>query len=157
MRTLVLCLVVMLAAFVSLANAEVTTNEKIPFNMQVWVPCANNGSGELLIIGGTLHVLSVVSIDPDTGDLKIKQHSQPQGAGGQGTITGDRYQATGVTQSTQHISGAGFPYQYTFVNNFRVIGQGSAVNFTIHQTFHVTINANGVVTSQVDNFKTECK
>ena len=157
MRTLVLCLVVMLAAFVSLANAEVTINEKIPINQTVFVPCANNGTGESLVLGGTLHILSVVNIGPDPGDLKIKQHFQPQGAGGQGTMTGDRYNATGVTPSTMPMTGVGFPYQYTYVHNFRMIGRGNAVNFTVHQTVHVTVNPNGVGTSQVDNFKTECK
>jgi hypothetical protein len=27
----------------------------------------------------------------------------------------------------------------------------------VHETFHVTINANGVVTATVDNFSVECK
>ena len=43
------------------------------------------------------------------------------------------------------------------MNNFRIIGQGPGNNFLVHETFHVTINANGVVTATVDNFSVECK
>jgi hypothetical protein len=49
------------------------------------------------------------------------------------------------------------PYTFTYINNFRMIGQGPGNNFLVHTTNHVTINANGEATATVDNTSTECK
>ena len=47
--------------------------------------------------------------------------------------------------------------QDTFINNFRIIGQGPGNNYLVHQTVHLTVNANGVVTASVSNSSVECK
>ncbi|HMH83261.1 MAG TPA: hypothetical protein VK531_10350 [Gemmatimonadales bacterium] len=49
------------------------------------------------------------------------------------------------------------PIEFTFVNNFYMIGQGPGDNFKVHETFHFPINANGVVTAVVDNFRVTCQ
>jgi hypothetical protein len=47
--------------------------------------------------------------------------------------------------------------EFTFINNFRLIGQGPDNNLQVHQTIHTTINANGTVTSVVNNTSVECQ
>jgi hypothetical protein len=131
----------------------VTTNEQVPITLFAFVPCANDGAGELVELTGTLHLLSHVTIDAQ-GGLHVKQHAQPQGVSGIGLTTGDRYQGTGVTQSQFNATAA---VEETFINNFRIIGQGPDNNFLVHSTFHVTVNANGEVTTVVDNFSIECR
>jgi len=138
---------------ITTALAEVTTNVKIPYAVSVFVPCANDGAGELVDLSGTLHVLLLVTVDSDSG-FHAKSHHQPQGVSGIGQTTGAKYQATGVTQ-TQFNGKLG--YETTYVNNFRIIGQGPGNNFMIHQNVHVTVNANGEITANVDNFRVECK
>jgi len=135
------------------ALAEVTTNVGIPYAVTVLVPCANGGAGELVDLSGTLHVLILVTVDSDSG-FHAKSHFQPQGVSGIGQTTGAKYQATGVTQS-QFNGKVGS--EFTFVNNFRIIGQGPGNNFLVHQNVHVTVNANGEVTANVDNSSVECK
>jgi hypothetical protein len=49
------------------------------------------------------------------------------------------------------------PYNYTLVNNFRIIGQGAGNNFLLHETFHITVNANGELTAVADNYSVDCK
>ncbi len=44
----------------------------------------------------------------------------------------------------------------TFVNNFRIIGQGSGNDFLIHQTLHITFKANGDLTVLVVDFSADC-
>ena len=39
----------------------------------------------------------------------------------------------------------GGPFQLTFVNNFYIIGQGSGYRYLGHETFHVTLDADGNV------------
>ena len=130
-----------------------TTNEQVPISVIQFVPCANDGAGELVVLEGTLHILSHVTID-DQGGLHVKQHFQPQGVSGTGLTTGDKYRGTGVTQ-TQFNATAGF--EQTDINNFRIIGQGPENNFLVHATFHVTVTPNGDVTTVVDNFSVECR
>jgi len=132
-------------------RAEVITNAKVPFAAAVLIPCVP----EVVVLTGELHILSAQEVDGD-GGIHIKTHFQPQGISGLGTVTGDKYQGTGVTQ--EHINDHSSPaFEDTFVNNFRIIGQGPGNNFLVHTTFHVTVNADGVVTANVLNTSTECK
>jgi hypothetical protein len=141
-----------LAIGVQAAQSEVILNESFPIAITVFVPCADGGAGELVVLEGDLHVL--LSITQNDNRLSVKGHSQPQGISGTGLSTGDMYRGTGVTQD--HFT-TGLGETFTFVNNFRIIGQGPDNNILVHQTFHVTINANGVVTATVDNFSVDCK
>ena len=58
-----------------------------------------------------------------------------------------------------HFSGSlsNGQFNQTFINNFRIIGQGPGNNFLVHENFHLTINANGDVTTVHDNFSVDCK
>ena len=132
-----------------------TTNEFVPFAQLAFVPCANGGAGELVLIEGTLHIQSHTTINKNRVSLKI--HFQPQGATGTGLTTGDTYHATGVTQEHDSLPITGGAANFTFINNFRVIGPGPDNNLLVKQTVHVTVNANGEVTSEVDNTSAECQ
>jgi hypothetical protein len=126
----------------------------IPISLQVFVPCAMNGAGEVVFLSGNLHSLFHFTDDGADG-FHVMQESNPQGVSGTGLTSGDKYQGTGVTLS--HFNTSGIPFNQTFVNNFRIIGQGNDNNFLVHQTFHITVNANGVLTALVDNFSVECR
>ena len=79
------------------------------------------------------------------------------GATGVGLTTGDSYQATGVTQEQDSIPLINGAAEFTFVNNFKIIGQGPDNNFLVHQTVHQTINANGDVTTTIVDTSVECR
>jgi len=119
------------------------------------VPCANGGAGEPVALSGDLHILFTFTINGN--NVSLKSHFQPQGVTGVGLTTGDKYQATGVTQDHFKASLQNGQFEMTFVNNFRIIGQGPGNNFLVHITTHLTGNANGVVTASVDNFSLDCK
>jgi hypothetical protein len=141
------------------ARASATTtmsNVSINFDgFTVFVPCAAGGAGEWVVFNGDLHVL-LEETDNAAGGIQVKSHFQPQGLTGTGLTTGAKYQATGVTQDEFNVGPGGLPYTETFVNNFRMIGQGPGNNYMVHETFHITINANGTVTAYVDNFSITC-
>jgi hypothetical protein len=141
------------ATSVQAEATTVTTNEQVPITVFAFVPCANDGAGELVTLTGTLHVLTHVTMD-DQGGLHVMQHFQPQGISGTGTTTGDTYRGTGVTL-TEFNATAGV--EQTSVNNFRIIGQGPDNNFLVHSTFHVTVTPDGDVTTVVDNSSVECR
>ncbi len=137
-------------------NSAITINSNvsIPIELFVFVSCANGGAGEVIDVSGPLHVLQRLTIS-SSGNASETLHFQPQGISGFGLTTGDKYQATGITTESDQFNG--LPFSSTFVNNFYMIGQGPGNNFKIHETFHFTVNANGVLTAFVDNFFVTCK
>jgi hypothetical protein len=118
-----------------------------------FVPCAVGGEGELIELTGQLHDLFHVTSD-NSGGFHIEFEDNPQDVTGTGQTTGDKYQATGVTQDEAYIK-VGF--QATFINNFHIIGPGPENNFLVHDNAHITVNADGEVISFHDNFSIECK
>jgi hypothetical protein len=121
-------------------------NGSVPFDAIVPLP-----NGDLVHLSGSLHMVVDLTVD-SAGGFHFKEHAQPQGISGVDLTTGAKYQGTGVTQDQETISANGAE-EATFVNNFRLIGQGPDNNYTVHENAHITINANGVVTATVDNPK----
>ena len=80
------------------SNAAISeiTNDKILIDLFITIPCANGGVGEDVLLSGFLHVVTKVTINGNR--FHVNQHFQPQGISGIGQTTGDKYQATGVTQ-----------------------------------------------------------
>jgi hypothetical protein len=133
--------------------AAVTSNTTVPFSDLVFVPCANGGAGEFVQITGDVHELLITTTN-NGGGVHVKFHYQPQGLTGVGLVTGDTYRATGVTQGETNVAAG---TETTFINNFRLIGPGPGNNLLIHETVHLTVNANGDVTATHDNLSVECK
>lgn len=134
------------------AQAAVTTNIKVPTNFVVNIPC----SGDVVVGSGNLHILATATADGN-GGFHIKTHSQPQGVSG--TVTagpniGVKYQGVGVTQDQTNLKVGS---TFTFINRFDWIGQGTAPNLRVHNTVHLTVNANGVVTANVVKTEVTCK
>jgi len=136
-------------------DAAVMTNTSFPVNIPVLIPCAAGGAGEVVTLTGNLHVLMALTVNAN--NISFDSHFQPQGISGTGSVTGDKYQGTGITRFNFNAEVTGFPFNTTLVNNFRIIGQGTGNNFLVHETFHITVNADGTMTAFVDNFSVDCK
>lgn len=154
MRKALTCLAVLSSLIVPL-NAAVEENDTTDIDLTVFIPCADSGNGEVVDLSGPLHTLISFTINGNT--VSGKYHFQSQGISGIGETTGAKYHATGVTQESFKNSLQNGQANDTFVNNFRIIGQGPGNNFLVHETLHFTINANGIVTVSHDNFRVACK
>ena len=147
-------MVALLGPTSALAAADTfTVSSSFPIDIVVFVPCANGGAGEEVLLSGNLHDVFHVTLTP-SGGFRLSASDNPQGISGTGLTTGDKYQGTGITRFN---FGGRVGVEETDVNNFRIIGQGTDNNFLVHDNFHITINANGTVTSFHDNFSVECK
>ncbi|MGE5277186.1 MAG: hypothetical protein ACM3SU_09340 [Acidobacteriota bacterium] len=151
---------VIVAIFASLlavpvARAEVDENVRLPVEIVLEIPCANGGAGEIVTLTGDLHIVTSYVINGNV--VRGRFHYQPQGISGDGSITGDHYQATGVTQGQFKSSLQNGQAVISFVNNFRIIGQAPGNNFLVHENLHLTINANGDMTAVVDQVGADCK
>ena len=153
LTVLVLVVALIVPTFVSARAETFTVSQKFPVEILVFVPCANGGAGEEVLLSGNIHDVFHVTFTP-SGSFRISGSDNPQGVSGIGLTTGAKYQGTGITRFN---FGGRVGFEETDVNNFRIIGQGPGNNFLIHENFHVTINANGTVTSFHDNFSVECK
>lgn len=140
----------------SLAASPFVDNEIVPIDITAFVPCANGGAGELVHAVGSLHQVFSTVINAN-GSVTVRSHFQPQGLTGIGLTTGDKYNATGVTQLADKNVGAPFPAVSKFINNFRLIGSGPNNNLLVHEEGHLTINANGTLTVFVDHISEECR
>ncbi len=138
----------------SFAASTFTENVKVSFEQLLFVPCANGGLGEDVAFTIKFHVVLHETIS-NSGESQVLIHLQDQGSNGTGVITGDSYHLVGMTKFQDHFGG--FPIISEVVENFHIIGPGPGNNFYLHQTFHVTINANGDLTAFVDNLRIECK
>src|SRR5713226_6518995 len=137
------------------ANAAVVVNDKTDINLSIFVPCAVGGVGETIDMSGPLHTL--ISMTVNGNSVSGHFHFQPQGISGTGETTGAKYNATGVTEQSFKSSLQNGQANLTYVNNFRIIGQGAGNNYLVHETLHITINADGTLTVFHDNFSIDCK
>ena len=151
----VMCVVTALAIVIGPANATVQVNDRADINLTVFIPCAEGGAGEIVDLTGPLHTL--ISFTINGNNVSGYFHFQPQGVTGTGETTGLNYQATGLTEESFKSSLQNGQANLTFVNNFRIIGQGPGNNFLVHETMHFTINADGTFTVSFDNFTVDCK
>ena len=149
------CLIGLLAIVATPSYAAVQVNDKTVISLTVFVPCAAGGAGEIVDLSGPLHTL--ISFTINGNNVSGKFHFQPQGLTGIGETTGDKYQATGVTQQTFKASLQNGQINLTFVDNFRIIGQGPGNNYLVHENLHINVNADGTLTVVHDNFSIDCK
>ncbi len=136
-----------------LAASVTTVTIFFPILIDVLIPCANGGAGETATISGTLHEVFHFTFDGRGGGHFVL-HDNPQGIRGVGQVTGSTYQGTGVTRSSSNFRVGSAD---TFVNNFRMIGQGPGNNLLVHQNSYITISAQGEVSVRHDNFSAECR
>ena len=151
-----LALALMLSLGVTQVRAKATTFTSSliqPLDITVYVPCAAGGDGEYVQLTGSLHVVIVTTLD-DQGGYHSMFHNQPQGVSGTGETTGDTYHGVGETLGTFN---GNVGSEATFVNNFKIVGQGPGNNFMYHEIFHITVNPNGILTAVPDNFSVECR
>lgn len=131
----------------------VTQNEFVPLDLLVFVPCAAAGAGEEVQLQGSLHVLSHMTAD-GTGGVHIVQHFNPQGVSGTGLTTGDEYHGTGMTRYNTKLK---VGVAETYVNNFRIIGRGPGNNYLVHDTYRITLDAEGRLLTERFRFTVDCK
>jgi hypothetical protein len=146
-------LIVLLTIWVPLEVDAYAYSVNTPIDLYAYVACANNGAGELVYLSGTVHDIVQGTFDSN-GGLHFSLQTNPQEVSGVGLTTGDKYQGTGVTRSDLNVI-VGF--EETYVNNFRIIGQGSGNNFLVHENMHLTVTANFEITADVDNVSVECQ
>jgi hypothetical protein len=132
------------------AQAE-TTNVKLPYSGAIDL---SECIGESVDFTGVIHIVN--KFQENNGHLLSMAHVNVK-LDGYGLMSGDLYQ--GMQEEEVIISGQypEYPLESTNIINVRFIGKGTAKNFISHVTLHITINANGEMTAQVEDTNADCK
>ena|SRR5215211_6080119 len=139
------------------AQAQAQTdhfNERVPISGVFVNPC----TGEEVTYEGTIHLVFQRTEDASGGfHFKGHQNIQVQGVG----TSGAKYVILETNNQQQNFDVfSESASSFTSTDTFQVIRQGSETaedDFQGKATFHVTVNANGEVTSDVVKFESECK
>ena len=132
------------------AQAEtITDNDRSTFDGPV-ASCM----GEFVFIEGTMHTVAHTTIDANGGfHTKFQYILKGQG---EGLDSGDKYLYNDTFGYNVNSTGA---INQTQTETFKITSQGSASATDDLQgkvLYHVTVNANGEVTTEVYNFEFEC-
>jgi hypothetical protein len=139
---------VVVCAFPKAASAQSTTTTA-PFSASILNTCTN----ETIDVSGVQTITSNFKFD-NSGGLHISFGIVTKGAGvGQVTATNYPFSENDLF-NVQATSGAG---EFTIRIKMRMRGPGSIDNWDMTQMLHLTINADGVVTSNIDSTTTNCR
>jgi hypothetical protein len=128
-----------------------TTVEKVPLN-GVFTAC----NGEDVPFGGTLNIVSHMTVS-SSGQVNIKVGISAN-LKGVGQLTGAKYVGslnaeTGIRADSIDLA----PYNATITVHLNFNGQGNLPIAKLKVLVHLTVNANGDITSEKIVFTDECK
>ena len=153
-KILALVITLVLAAVTTFpAHAEATTStERViePFDT-IAIAC----NGEVVLLSGELLLIFHTTVD-SRGGFHDKFTLVPRNVRGVGSETGTEYKAVGGDRSSFTADIDDGPVVFTNTDMFNLVSNGSADNLQGKFTFHITINANGEITSEVDAFSEKC-
>jgi hypothetical protein len=133
-----------------------TTSISIPISRTVFVPAPCGGEdGENVNLSGSLNIVAINTFSGNTLTTQIK--FIPQGVAGEGETTGNTYEGTGATQRTLISAVDQLPREVIEVNNFNIISHGSDLNAREHDLIHITVNAKGETTANIDSSSIICE
>ncbi len=141
-RFAALTVLLVLAAVPWQANSAGALQSTTMINAGVYNACAN----ELVGLTGEIHTVTHITYDSGRAHVVVRVNAQ----GVEGfSSEGRRYRATRNLGTT--ANGDGLPFSSTTVQSFNLVSAGSGPNMLVHVTAHITVNANGETTVEVQN------
>lgn len=109
---------------------------------------SNECNGEQVELSGVIHLVS-----HSLPDGSVLGHFNYQNVTGIGLSTGIQYRVSAVDQVRLE---APFPSSIQSVRHFRLLAQGTGDDVLVDAIFHITVNANGEVTAEIEELTTRC-
>ena len=143
----------------SSVQAEATTTSRVfsyPVDFTTFVNCVNGGAGEWIVLSGSVQFVAVSTTDAN-GAQHLQELTIQQGISGAGLTTGDLYRTVGAHRSGFNAAYGGSPGERDVINSYHLIRVGGGAVLAVHETTHVTWNANGELSANVENFSIVCE
>ena len=134
------------------AAAAPILNQRFSVTFALTNPC----TGEFFVATGTFHIVFSSAAGPSGIDhLNLALNGLAHGV----AVSGTRY--VFIEDVHEHVNVHGsppsfFPATIKSVTSFRIIGQGTVQDFSVHLLVHFTVNANGEPTATVVSQRIEC-
>ena len=142
----------------SLANqssgAEVSsTDETVPYDRTLFVPCGNSGAGEEVTLTGSLKTFEEIVYN--NHGFTLNYHVIAQGITGVGLSTGEKFQASGGNKGaiTGEFGEEG-RYSRVFIQQLRIIGQNTV--FKVTYKTKITVTPDGKITTSIEDESIDC-
>ena len=140
----------------ALASSKVGKENSIhavPFETTLFVPCANGGAGENVVLTGFTNFIYQTSWT-DHG-FTLVYHDNVHQVTGTGVSSGESFRASGGTNGVVMGSWVNNQWIGTTIGQMRVIGQNTS--FVITYKYHITVTKDGTVVVESDELTTDCK
>lgn len=149
-RRAFLCAAAVAASIAWMPNthAAKSFNIREPFVTQVTNPC---DPAEVVFFSGERTVSLFLTETRNT--FHLHGHSSNHGVSGFGLVTGDEYRVIG-SEHFQLSTAKGATQ--TVTSRVRLIRLGANQNLIGTSATHITVNANGTVTANIESFTIEC-
>lgn len=131
-------------------NGVFTEVQQVDLSLVINVPCA----AEDVQLEGSVLLNYHVTINGNKVLLAMQNHTQ--GLSGYGLSSGKRYQGSGSLNDVRQSSLVNGQTSFTFQDRFRLVSSGSNNNLFLIQRYHVTVNANGDITTEIIDLGFEC-
>ncbi len=146
---IVLSLTLMSVSAMAQATSS-TTTERFPISGTI-TAC----NGEAVNYEGTVQLVQHFTVS-SSGQVNIKEGISIN-VHGVGQVTGAKYVGNQTSEFAEHFDSTDFaPFNLTNTFHFKLNGQGRVPNTSAKGVFHVTVNANGDITSFKSEFTFDC-
>jgi hypothetical protein len=132
-------------------SQQVVINRRFPINGTALSDC---GREAVLVTGTFQRVLTIT--DDGAGGYHVNDHLDYTGLQGTGVVSGSQYVARQIGLVNFNVPGPTIGFEVTQTTMFTLIGQGTTPNEVLTALIHYTVNANGELTTYVDNFRVKC-
>lgn len=141
-----------LTASISSRASDRTSSVAIPYDWDIFVPCANGGVGEYVHVTGSTNLVYTISWT-DHG-FTYGYHANTYKIQGVGITSGEIFR--GSKQTEGQVLGAWVNDQWlsTFVDQIRLIGTNTS--FTVKNTYHVTVSPDGTQEIKLNDHEVTC-
>jgi len=129
------------------------SNVAVPFETTLFVPCANSGAGEDVVLTGSINFVQQLSWT-DHGFTMV-YHDNVKGLKGAGLSSGETFVASGGTNGTVMGSWVNSQWTGTTIRQLRVIGRNS--QFFMNYKYHITVTSDGSVKVNSAEQTADCK
>lgn len=140
------------SADTSPSSANENTIHSVPFETNVYVPCANGGAGEYVELSGFINFIYQIQWN-DRGFTMI-YHDNVHQLTGVGVSSGETFIASGGTNGT--VMGSWVSNQWVGTTTSKVKVVGPNTNFTVTYKDRITITRDGTVTVENVNITVSC-
>ncbi len=145
-------------AVTSAASPNGMTHTDEPFKGYLYVPCANGGLGENVLVEGVMSIDQQILENKD-GCMKMNFHVGLKHVTGTGQVTGTEYTVhygSHTLQFDKSVCADACPSTLTGTFNLGIRGKGAAENYTVHQNVRLVIDCDGSYNVVVENYRVTC-